>query len=178
MRISRAVLFGLAGISVSVLLAFGQDSSSLGDAARQARQQKSKESQKDSAKTPKVITNEEIPEHSAPAASSQGSRGQLQNTNYSPSAGGKISAEQFKSQIQQQKSLVGSLQSDIDKLNDSIHYAPANCVANCVQWNERQKEKQERAEQMKAQLEDQKKRLEDMQESARKQGYGSSVYDP
>ena len=177
MRISRAVLFGLAGITVSAFLAFGQDSPSLGDAARQARQQKSKESQKDSAKTPKVITNEEIPAHAVASASS-GSRGQLQNTNYSPSADGKISAEQFKSQIQQQKSLVSSLQSDIDKLNDSIHYAPANCVANCVQWNERQKEKQERVEQMKAQLEDQKKRLEDMQESARKQGYGSSVYDP
>jgi hypothetical protein len=47
-----------------------------------------------------------------------------------------------------------------------------------VGWNERQREKQQRAERMQAQLEDQKKRLDDMQESARKQGYGSSVYDP
>ena len=31
---------------------------------------------------------------------------------------------------------------------------------------------------MKSQLEDLKKRLEDMQEQARQQGYGSSVYDP
>ena len=31
---------------------------------------------------------------------------------------------------------------------------------------------------MQAQLEEQKKRLDEMQESARKQGYGSSVYDP
>jgi hypothetical protein len=31
---------------------------------------------------------------------------------------------------------------------------------------------------MKAQLEDQQKRLEDMQEAARQQGYGSAVYDP
>ena len=178
MRISRAVLFGLAGTSVFALLAFGQDSQSLGDAARQARQQKSKESLKESAKTPKVITNEEIPERVGPGAAPQESGGQFHNTNYSPSANGKISADQFKAQIQQQKSLVGSLQSDIDKMNDSIHYAPANCVANCVQWNERQKEKQGRVEQMKAQLEDQKKRLEDMQESARKLGYGSSVYDP
>ena len=31
---------------------------------------------------------------------------------------------------------------------------------------------------MKMQLEDQQKRLDDMQEACRKQGYGSSVYDP
>jgi len=31
---------------------------------------------------------------------------------------------------------------------------------------------------MKSQLEDQQKKLEDMQDSARQQGYGSSVYDP
>jgi predicted ribosome quality control (RQC) complex YloA/Tae2 family protein len=47
-----------------------------------------------------------------------------------------------------------------------------------VQWNERQKEKQQQVERLKSQLEDQQKRLEDMQEQARKQGYGTSVYDP
>jgi hypothetical protein len=31
---------------------------------------------------------------------------------------------------------------------------------------------------MKAQLDEQQKRLEDMQEAARKQGYGNSIYDP
>jgi hypothetical protein len=46
-----------------------------------------------------------------------------------------------------------------------------------VQWNERQKEKQDQVESMKAQLEEQKKQLENMQESARKQGFGSSVYE-
>jgi hypothetical protein len=47
-----------------------------------------------------------------------------------------------------------------------------------VQWNERQKEKQQEVERGQAQLAEQKKRLDDMQESARRQGYGSSVYDP
>jgi hypothetical protein len=47
-----------------------------------------------------------------------------------------------------------------------------------VGWNERQREKQERVERMRLQFEDQKRRLDDTQESARKQGYGSSVYDP
>jgi hypothetical protein len=31
---------------------------------------------------------------------------------------------------------------------------------------------------MQSQLEEEKRRLEDMQDSARKQGYGSSIYDP
>lgn len=66
----------------------------------------------------------------------------------------------------------------MDELSESIRFAPANCVANCVGWNERQREKQQRVERMQAQLEEQKRRLDDMQESARKQGYGSSVYDP
>ena len=87
-------------------------------------------------------------------------------------------AEQWKSQIQSQKNQIASLQTQIDQLNESIHFAPANCVENCVSWNERQKEKQQQVERMQAQLEEQKKRLDEMQESARKQGYGSSVYDP
>lgn len=80
--------------------------------------------------------------------------------------------------IQAQKNALASLQSEIASLSESIHYAGGNCVANCVQWNERQQQKQQQLEGMKAQLEQQQKRLEDLQESARKQGFGSSVYDP
>jgi hypothetical protein len=96
----------------------------------------------------------------------------------SPSEGAKIPAEQWKSRIEAQKNAVASLQNSIDRLNDSIHFAPGNCVSGCVQWNERQKEKQQEVERGQGQLAEQKRRLEDMQESARRQGYGSSVYDP
>jgi molecular chaperone GrpE (heat shock protein) len=47
-----------------------------------------------------------------------------------------------------------------------------------VGWNERQREKEQRVERMQAQLQEMKRRLEETQDSARKQGYGSSVYDP
>ena len=185
-------------LSCSALFAFGQDEPSLGDAARQARQQKqqkdtqakdlqskdglSKDGQTKAAqpaRTPRVITNEEIPESSATTASPE-TGDQPHGVRYSPPPSGssKVSPEQWKSQILAQKNMIAVMQTEIDRLNNAIHFAPANCIANCVQWNQRQREKQQEVERLQAQLEDQKKRLEDMQESARKQGYGSSVYEP
>jgi hypothetical protein len=170
------------------LFAYGQDEPSLGDAARQARQQKqqkggqakdgqSKDAQ--AAKPLKVISNDDIPGRTPATASSDSDHQPRGASDSQPPVGaGKMPAEQFRSQILAQKNMISSMRSEIDKLNDSIHFAPANCVANCVQWNERQREKQQEVERLQAQLDDQKKRLEDMQESARQQGYGSSVYDP
>ena len=76
------------------------------------------------------------------------------------------------------KNNIASLKSNIDTLTASIQYAPGNCVSGCVQWNEHQKQKQDQIDAMKVQLEQAEQRLEEMQEAARKQGYGSSVYDP
>jgi hypothetical protein len=174
----RIFLLFTAVISLAALSANGQDAPSLGELARQQRQQKeqSKTSPAKDSKSPRIITNEEIPEHAEPSSLHKISA-QEKAMPASPS-GPKISAEQWKSQIFAQKNQVATLQNQIDELNESVRFAPANCAANCVGWNERQREKQQRAERMQAQLEDQKKRLDDMQESARKQGYGSSVYDP
>jgi len=184
------LLFFLASLFAAV--AHGQDSPSLGDAARQARLQKQQQ-QKDQAKDPqakaapraktaKVVTNDEIPAHVVPVArqSASGNEpvGHAESYGQPSSGGAKLPAEQWKAQILSLKNAIAALQSDIARLNDSIHFAPANCVANCVQWNERQQQKQQQVEVMKSQLEDQQKKLEDMQDSARQQGYGSSVYDP
>src|ERR1700722_2988567 len=199
-------------LMLSPFFAVGQDSPSLGDAARQARLQKKKDAQtkdpankdplgkdtasKDTAskdatrkdmqtsaspkKAAKVITNEEIPEHAGPAARpsvSEAAYHEAGDIEHSP-VGTEGKAEALKSQITSMKNYIASLEGEIENLNNSIHFASGNCVANCVQWNERQIQKQQQVEQMKAQLEDQKKHLEDMQESARQQGFGSSVYDP
>ncbi len=182
-RFQRCLLLSAAA-GLSVVLAYGQDSPSMGDVARQARQQKqSKDAQSKAApttKTPKVITNEEIPEspEAADAVSTSEDEGHAPTSAPSASGGAKQSAEQWKAQILAQKNIVSSLQSDIDKLNDSIHFAPGNCVAGCVQWNERQKQKQQEVDRMRSQLESQKKRLQGMQDSARQQGFGGTVYDP
>jgi len=216
-KLRQLLVLSLASAFLLVLAADAQDDAqpSLGDVARQARQQKqqkdaqpqpkdasSKDSQtnapgkdaqaakdKDKAavardtpapKPPHVITNEELPEHIGPTRTRPAASKNPESKDDQPSEddGGKASAEDWQSQIMAQKSAIANLKSDIDSLSASIQYAGANCVANCVEWNERQKQKQEQVESMKAQLAEQQKRLEEMQESARKQGFGSSVYDP
>jgi chromosome segregation ATPase len=171
----RFILVSCAIATGLLTSAFGQDSPSLGDLARQQREQQAADAK--DGKTPKVITNEEIPERAMKHASRPTGEKDVSEREIS-SADNKAQADYWKTQIQRQKQQVASLKGEIDDLNDSIRAAPANCVARCVEWNERQKEKQHRIERLQMQLEDQNQRLADMQESARKQGFGSSVYDP
>jgi chemotaxis protein histidine kinase CheA len=140
-----------------------------------------KDAQAKDSQTPKaakrVITNDEIPEHIGPTHNvlkpEPGETVEPGEEN-APAA----PAAYWKSQILAQKNAISSLESQIANLSDSIQYAGGNCVANCVQWNERQQQKQQQVDVMKQQLEQQQKRLEDLQDQARKQGFGSSVYDP
>jgi predicted RNase H-like nuclease (RuvC/YqgF family) len=161
----------VAGLAISLgVLCYGQ---SLGDVAREQRQ---KQQAKNAQAEPKVITNEDLPAHSdsndSPASSPAGGES-------APSQPmGSRSAEEWKAEIAAQRRSVNDLQNHIDRLNSSIHFAPGNCVRNCVQWNERQIQKQDEVQGMQAELEEQKKRLEDMQEAARKEGYGNAVYEP
>jgi hypothetical protein len=150
-----------------------QDNNAQGNDGKDAS---AKDAQPKTAK--KIITNDEIPAHvdstwtSIPAAKAAGEQPQ-------PDAGnGKASPEYWKGQIQAQKSAIANMEAQIKSLSDSIEYAGANCVANCAQWNERQQQKQQQVDAMKLQLQTLQDNLADMQETARKQGYGSSVYDP
>lgn len=171
----RQFLVFMAAVSLFAAIVSAQDSPSLGDLARQQRQQKD-QAGKD-AKAPKVITNADLPEHSAPAPSSA-ANGEGHASMPAAFNGPKQPAEHWQSQIMTAKSQINSLQRQVDEMSESIRFAPANCAANCVGWNERQREKQQRVERMQAQLEEEKRRLETLQDAARKQGYGSSVYDP
>lgn len=179
-----AISAAYTGVATPVL-AQDQDSPSLGDVARQQRQKtvQSKATQAKDGKEPKVYTNADLPAHadggaaygddSAAPASDAGKTGMPVP---SPAAG--RGSEQMRSQILGQKNEIAELQKQIDDVNQSIRFAPDNCLRNCEQWNEHQREKQQQVQQLQAQLEQQKKQLEEMQESARKQGFGSSVYDP
>jgi hypothetical protein len=176
----KLILVFTATVCLAAGAAKGQDSPSLGDLARQQRQQKeqSKTAPGKDTKASKVITNEEIPEHAAPATSAAAGGQASQNSMPAPSSGAKQPPEHVKSQILAQKKQIATLQAQMDELTESIRFAPPNCAENCVGWDERQRQKQQRAERMQAQLQEEKRRLEDMQDSARKQGYGSSIYDP
>jgi hypothetical protein len=206
---------------VAVVAAHGQDSEpSLGEVARQARQQKqqkdaqandepakdappsvapapgkdpqsksvpSKDAQsKDaSVKNPqpkgakKVVTNDEIPQHVGPTSTLHTVSKTSVKYDAPPDEGnGKVPAEYWKNQILAQKAAIASLQSEISNLKASIQYAGGNCVSGCVEWNEHQQQKQDQLEAMKSQLEAEQNQLEAMQDMARKQGYGTAVYDP
>ncbi len=130
------------------------------------------------AKAPKhVFTNDEIPSKGGPTGYRPPIGPSSSNQPGSPDPG-KVSPEVWTAQIQAAKNAVSGLESQIQQLSDSIQYAGANCVSNCAQWNEQQKRKQDQVETMKSQLGQAQQRLEELQEGARQQGYGSSVYDP
>lgn len=130
------------------------------------------------AKTAHLITNDDAPEHASVTPVSTHPANSEKADSQTDNGAHQAKAEQWKSQIVAQKSAIAALEQDIKGIGDSIHYAGANCVANCAQWNEKQQQKQQEVDTMKAQLEEARKQLEDMQEAARKEGFGSSVYDP
>jgi hypothetical protein len=174
----KAGILMVAVVCLCAALGYGQDGPSLGDVARQARQKreaaKAAES-KDPSKAPKVITNEDMPSHPQADATTS-----AEPEHEAPPASdvGKRPAEYWKSRILAQKELVQSLQSSIDRLNGSVHFAPGNCVRNCVEWNLHQKQKQQEAARLESQLARARENLDSMQDAARREGYGNSVYDP
>jgi predicted RNase H-like nuclease (RuvC/YqgF family) len=158
---------GVAFLLISV--SYGQ---SLGDVARQQRQ--NQQAKKDQP-PPKVITNEDLPEHSLEAGDSEKAN---ENREPMPHPAASRSPEQWKAEIEAQKKNIEMLQRQMDRLSATIHYVEANRYYNGVQHNLRQEQKEAEVGRMQDQMELQKKRLDDMQEAARKDGFGNAVYDP
>jgi hypothetical protein len=184
MRQLGRILVLLSIAALWSLLTFSQDGQSLGDIARKKREQSQQKDAADghAAKSPKVFSDQTTSGHPADPAQSTSDDPQKKSSGSNPASppakGDKQSAEQWKEKILAQKNQISSMQAEIDRINASIHMAPGNCVSGCVQWNERQVEKQQQVEQLRGKLDEQKKQLEEMQDSARRQGYGTAVYDP
>ena len=199
------VFLALAAFALMCGFSFAQDDQSLGDLARQVRAQKQQKaaqgtntaknvksvseaaeiSANDSkpTKVHQVPTSEETPDRAGTkptvSAHSDAKNSDSKDSDSGPNpADREAQAENWKSQILEQKNTIAELQQQIDQVSGSIQYAGANCVSNCEKWNEHQQHKQEQVDTMKSQLEELKQHLEEMQESARKQGFGSSVYEP
>lgn len=148
---------------------------SLGDVAREQRQ---KQQAKDPKTASKVVTNDEIPESPDASTDSPDDNPGAPESSPAASSAGKKTAEQWKAEITIRKARIAALQSQADKLNDSVHFVEANRYYNGVQYNQYQLKKQQAAQRMQKQLDTEKKALGDAQEAARKAGFGSAVYDP
>jgi len=153
---------------------------SLGDVARQQRH-KEHDTKKPPAKAKRVVTDEDIPAH---ADRTSGEDAPVLDGPHSEMAVPRSTTdvlktgEQWKASITQQKAAVAELKSRIDKLNASIHFVSANAYRNGVEYNKYQAQKQQEVEQRQHELDEQKRSLEQMQETARRAGYGSAVWDP
>jgi hypothetical protein len=159
-----------------LLLTSASYGQSLGDVAREQRH---KRQAKDPKAADKVVTNDEIPESpDASTNSSDDTAGAPESSTPAASSAGKKTAVQWKSEIEARKTRIAALQSHVEKLNDSVHFVEANRYYNGVQYNQYQLKKRQEAQRLQKQLDNEKKALEDAQESARKAGFGSAVYDP
>lgn len=166
----------VAGITVAILLALvaavnAQDGPSLGDVARQQRLER----EKDKHSPKKVITNDEIP--SRPAANEENDNGESSSES-TPALKREETAQHWKQVIQQAKEVIAENEKRLERFKASIHFVEANRYGNGVQYNQEQLRRQQEAERAQKQLEEEKRKLTDMQEAARRQGFGSAVYDP
>jgi chromosome segregation ATPase len=176
-----ALVAGLLALTIAASAQCSSESPSLGDLARKRRQKQ--QTTKETAKPKKVVTNEDIPEHadasSDPPASSSATSSQGAHDDSSAPAGAVLKAgDQLKAAILRQKTAVADLKVQIDKVQNSIHFVEANAYRNGVEYNKLQAQKQQELQRLQSQLEEQKKNLEQMQETARRAGFGSAVWDP
>jgi hypothetical protein len=171
----------IASLAMS-LACFGQ---SLGDVARENREKKESEAP---ATPPKVITNANLPKDPDADSSSSEDEDAVQPA---PAPARKLSsrkaaeqraaehraAEQWKKRILAQENTVANLRSRVDRLQASIHFSSVSTYEN-QPYNRYQARQMERLAQLQDQLSQQKAKLEDMQEAARKAGMHTPVYDP
>ena len=154
---------------------------SLGEIARQQKDSKSQKSNPQPASTPKkVYTDEDLGKPESPGdgktpATAKPSTNSAKEKEKDQQA---TSADQWRAKIQKKKDLIAALQERIDKLQASVNYVQnnRNIYTNAPEYNEHQHQKELAAERLKAELEQQKAELSDLQDQARQQGLGNSVY--
>jgi len=159
--------------------AYGQ---SLGDIARENREKQNAGNA--SAAQPKVITNANLPKdpdaNQEPAEAQSGASASSTTADHR-SAQQRLSeqraADQWKRQILVQKNRMATLQARIDQLNASIRSADGS-VQYEGPYNRYQARQLQRVAQIQLQLDEQKIKLDQMQEAARHAGMHSAVYDP
>ena len=173
------------GVPITTLLllasvtAYGQ---SLGDVARENRGKKAEAA----ATTPsKVITNVDLAKDAqAPEAADASSRAQSApsgKTGDRTTAASRVdprAAEQWRRQILAQKRTVATLEKRLARFQASISEMDASAISRGEILTRNQALEQERVAQVQEQLEEQRAKLLEMQEDARRAGMYPQIYDP
>jgi hypothetical protein len=172
------------GVPVTTLLLFASVTAygqSLGDVARESREKKSEAA---ATAPPKVITDGDLPKNaqeeaggsSKPPTASPGKTGAGKAAATSPAD--TRAAEQWRRQILAQKRTVATLEKRLARFQASLSSVDANAIARGEIFSRSQALEQERLAQVQEQLEEQRAKLLEMQEEARRAGMHTQVYDP
>jgi hypothetical protein len=181
----RRVFLKILAITLLIdVAAYGQ---SLGDIARANREKQNAENA--SAAQPKVITNANLPKdpdaNQEPAEAQSGASASSKAADHHSADHGSAqqrlaeqrAADQWKRQILAQKNKMATLQARIDQLNASIRSANGSTQYEGPS-NRYQARQLQRVAQIQLQLDEQKMKLDQMQEAARHAGMHTAVYDP
>ena len=167
--------------AIALLMSSAAYGQSLGDIARENREKKTDDA---SAAQPKVITNADLPkdpdanQEPAEAQSEASASGQpVDHRSAQQRLAEQRAADQWKRQILAQKNKMATLQARIDQLNASIRSAGGS-VQYEGPYNRHQARQLQRVAQIQLQLDEQKMKLDQMQEAARHAGMHTAVYDP
>jgi hypothetical protein len=194
MRLTFLKILAIALVMSSA--AYGQ---SLGDIARENREKHNAEDASSTAK-PKVITNKDLPKNpdanlgpsatppaaaasvstsvsssASASANSKDAESRLAERHYAEQRlAEQRAADQWKKQILAQKNRVATLQARIDQIHGSIQSASGDVQSEgpVTRYQARQ------LVQVQQQFNEQKRKLDQMQETARHAGMHSAVYDP
>jgi len=176
----KILLIGLLmNLPVMSLTAHGQ---SLADVARENQERKAAQDAS-GVKPSKVITNQDLGEGpegrpdlrvTRPTHDWANNRGG--ENHGGPGMPDQRAGEQWKRQIEEQKARIADLQARLDHINASLH--PAGSAQYSGPYTRSQAMQIERADQIQRQLDEQQRKLNIMQETARRAGMHTSVYDP
>jgi hypothetical protein len=169
---------------------------SLGDVARENREKQNAEDASPTAK-PKVITNKDLPKDPnpppgpnqapPPASTAAGAKDadRLSAEHHladQRSAQQRLAqqraADQWKRQILAQRNKTVALQARVDEIKASMHPANSSVQYESLPYSRDQARQWQRVAQIQQQLDEQKRKLAEMQEAARRAGMHTAVYDP
>ena len=165
--------------AIALLICSAAYAQSLGDVARENREKKTEDG---SAAQAKVITNADLP------GDPEANQGQREaRSDASSQAPDQRSSEQrlreqraadrWKRLILAQENKMATLQARIDQINAAIHSA-GGTVQYEGPYNRYQSRQLERVAQFQQRLDEQRRKLDQMQDAARHAGMHTAVYDP